>query len=300
MHTITTLQTADFLPGSPLDRLVDNVSDLVSLPDAVTRLNALLADPDASNAEIAEVLTMDPALCARVLRAVNSAGFGLRRQVDSISKAIVIIGTSELHSLAVATSATQAFRRISTKLIDMESFWQHSVRAALAASGLAAAGKNSNRERIFLSALMHDVGKLVLYHHFPTKSTQILQAVTAGELQEDAEEAAFGFTHADVGALLLERWNLPASLAVPVRFHHCWEEAAQFAQEAALLHLADKVAHVMDGDSPVMPPSVLDVPPEAWEQAGCSPVEVDQVIAEVEMHWFEVMDIVAPSSTLLY
>jgi len=300
MHATAMTKTVDFPATTSLETLVDKVTDLLSLPDAAMRLNELLADPDAANAEIAEVVTMDPALAARVLRAVNSAAFGLQRHVDTISKAIVMIGTSELHSLVLATSAAQAFRSISTKLIDMESFWQHSVRAALAARGLAEASLSSHGERVFLSALMHDIGKLVLYHQFPAASTRILETVRAGEALDGAEEAAFGFTHADVGALLLERWNLPAALTMPVRFHHRHDEAVEFRQEAALLHLGNQMAHSMDGDGTVIKPSMLDVTSEAWEQAGCSLAAINQVIVEVNLHWFQVMEIVAPCSMLLY
>jgi HD-like signal output (HDOD) protein len=280
--------------------LVAGVEDLLSLPDAAIRLNAVLTDPDTSANDIADIVSLDPALAARVLRAVNSAYFGLRGRVDTIAKAITMIGTSELHSLVLATSAALAFRNISSKLIDMESFWQHSVRAALAARGFAESGSlRRHRERVFLSALMHDVGQLVLYHQLPEVSTRILQAVKTGRPQDEVEYEALGFTHAEVGALLLERWNLPSSLTMPVRFHHRYDEASDFAREAALIHIGSRVSHLMEQERSDKPP-YLDVAPDAWTQSGCSPDELEEVMIDVDMHWLQVIEIVAPGSMLIY
>jgi HD-like signal output (HDOD) protein len=280
--------------------LVEAVDDLLSLPDAATRLNALLTDPDASSGEIADVVSLDPALSARVLRAVNSAYFGLRVRVDTISKAISMIGTSELHSLVLATSAAQAFRNISCKLVDMESFWQHSVRAALAARGFAETSLRRHRERVFLAALMHDVGQLVIYHQLPAESTKILEAMQKGEPREATEFALLGFTHADVGAALLERWNLPASLTQPVRFHHSCVDASEYAKEAALLHLGSRISHLMERELSTDPAQDLDVSPDIWAQAGCSDEDLAEVIVDVGMHWLQVIEIVAPGSMLVY
>ena len=303
MHaTLATPNTLDSPPPISVETLVTRIEYLLSLPDAATRLNELLTDPDATSADIAEVVSLDPVLAARVLRVVNSASFGLRRKVDTISEAIVMIGTGELYSLVLATSAAQTFRNIPSKLVDMESFWQHSVRAALVARGLAESSLGRHRERIFLSALMHDVGKLVLYHQLPVISTQILEAVHAGEAQDEAEAeaAVLGFTHADVGALLLDHWNVPASLSIPVRFHHRYGDAPEFGTEAALVHLGSKVSHLMGRDRGAMEPAIPDLSPEAWTQAGCSPSDLDEVIIDVDMHWLEVMEIVAPASMLVY
>jgi len=280
--------------------LVAGVDDLLSLPDAATRLNALLTDPDVSMGDIAEVVALDPALTARVLRAVNSAYFGLRSRVDTISKAISMIGTSELHSLVLATSAAQAFKNISCKLVDMESFWQHSVRAGLAARGFAESSMRRHRERIFLSALMHDVGKLVLYHQLPDVAVKVLEAVKAGQQQDEVEFALLGYTHATIGAVLLERWNLPASLTEPVRYHHDFAEAPGFQREAALVHLGSKVSHLMDRDREEGVPPALDVEEAVWTQAGCSAAELEEVMIDVDMHWLQVIEIVAPGSMLLY
>jgi len=279
--------------------LVDNVETLLSLPDAAIRLNALLVDPDVSNKEIAEVVGLDPGLAARVLRAVNSAWFGLRGRVDTIAKAISMIGTAELHSLVLATSAAQAFRNISHKLIDMETFWQHSVRAALAARHFAESALGRRKESVFLAGLLHDVGQLVILHELPGEATRVLEAVRAGAPRGDVERALLGFTHAEVGAVLLERWNLPASLTAPVRWHHDFEAANEHATEAALVHLGSLVSHFMETDESTGDAPGIAAPPEVWAQAKCSPDDLAEAIGDVSMHWLRVVEIVAPGSVLV-
>lgn len=301
MHATLAAQEnpVNLTPVLTAESVVEGVDDLLSLPDAAIRLNALLVDPDVSANEIAEVVSVDAALAARVLRAVNSAYFGLRTRVDTISKAIAMIGTSELHSLVLTTSAAQAFKSISYKLVDMETFWQHSVRAALAARGFAESSLKRHRERVFLAALMHDIGKLVLYHQVPTVSTRVLEAVREGRIQDEVEFALLGFTHADVGAVLLERWNLPPSLAVPVRYHHRFAEAPEYTQEAALIYLGSRVADYMELKRSDETPVLVDAD-DAWSQARCSPSELEEVMVDVDMNWLQVIEIVAPGSLLLY
>lgn len=302
MHAALATQELPRTPALGLtpEAVVADVENLLSLPDAAMQLNALLADPDTALKDIADVVSLDPALTARVLRAVNSACFGLRGRIDTISKAISMIGTSELHSLVLATSAAQAFKNISCKLIDMESFWQHSVRAALAARGFAESSLKRHRERVFLSGLLHDVGQLVLYHQLPEPSTRVLKAIAAGHAREDAEIDVLGFTHAEVGAVLLERWNLPASLVMPVRYHHRFDEAPDFAREAALVHLGSVVSHYMEQDRPRDGEVELEVDPGVWTQPGCTPAELEEVMTDVDMHWLQVVEMVAPGSMMIY
>ena len=280
--------------------IVGNVEELLALPDTAIRLNALLTDPDVSTAAIADVVGLDPALSARILRAVNSAYFGLRTRIDTISKAISIIGTSEVHSLVLATSAVQVFDNFSSELVSMEAFWEHSVRAALAARGFAEKSLRYQREQVFLSALMHDVGQLVLYQQLPEKAASCLQAVERGEPRERIEHALFGFTHADVGAALLERWCLPASLTEPVRYHHAFAAAPRYGKEAALIHLGSKVAHLTAQGPNYSAACVPDIDPEAWTQAGCAPEDLEEVTFGVGMNWLKVMEILGPASSLIY
>jgi HD-like signal output (HDOD) protein len=146
---------------------------------------------------------------------------------------------------------------------------------------------------------MHDIGKLVLYHQLPQPSSRILEGVRDGKPQEEMELSVLGYTHADVGAALLQRWNLPASLVVPVRYHHRYADAPEFTRESALIHLGSEVAHLMEQERGAEPPTLAGAD-EVWSQAGCLPSELEEVMIDVDMHWLQVIEIVAPGSLLLY
>src|SRR5262249_31647876 len=151
---------------------------------------------------IANVVSLDPSLSARVLRLSGSAYFGLFAPVESIFQAVSVIGTSKLHSLVFAGSAISALSNLKIPLDNIDTFWQHSVRTALAAGSLAARGKARDRDRIFLAAMMHDIGQLVMYHQLPEISSLVLDAVSQNANREGVERELMGFTHAEVGAEL--------------------------------------------------------------------------------------------------
>ncbi|MFZ6747892.1 HDOD domain-containing protein [Undibacterium sp. Ren11W] len=283
------------------ESVIAEVENLFALPDAAMQLSVLLSDPDTTSAQIVDIISIDPALCARVLRLVNSAYFGLNEAVGTISRAVAVLGTGPLHSLVLASSAGQAFGNLSGDLIDMEKFWKRSVYAALAAGSLASRGGPRLRERVFLAALLHRVGQLVMYYQLPEIAKQVIAAVARGENCASSEYALLGFTQADLGATLLEHWKLPVALTEPVRYQDRCSEAPNHAREAALVHLAGIIAlhmesNVASGESAV----TLDIDPAIWLLANCQPEILESVIHEVDINWFQVISLIAPNAMLIY
>ncbi|WP_295758302.1 HDOD domain-containing protein [Undibacterium sp.] len=283
------------------ESVITEVESLFALPDAAIQLSALLSDPDTTNIQIVDIISIDPALSARVLKLVNSAYFGLNESVGTISRAVAVLGRSPLHSLVLATSAGLAFENMSSELVDMEKFWKRSVYAALAAGSLASRGGPRLRERVFLAALLHQVGQLVMYHHLPEISNQVLAAVARGEDRASSEYALLGFTHADLGATLLEHWKLPVALTEPVRYQERSSAAPDHAREAAIVHLASLIAQHMELNlANTETASKFDVDAELWAQANCNPEILDSVIEEVDLNWFQVISLIAPNAMLIY
>ena len=128
-----------------LEELLDKVDTLLSLPDVFARVNDLIDDPKSSARDIAEVISHDPGLTARLLKVVNSAYYGLSAPVDTVAKAVTVVGMEDLHALILGTSTVEAFQRIPSDLMDMDSFWHRSVFCALAARELAGRMAAKNR-----------------------------------------------------------------------------------------------------------------------------------------------------------
>jgi putative nucleotidyltransferase with HDIG domain len=259
------------------ERFVAQITGLVSPPEVYVRAVELVESPDSSAAEIAAVIGCDPNLTARLLGLVNSCYFNLARQVDTVTRAIAVIGTRELYSLVIAASAVSSFSRIPNRLVSMDTFWRHSIYTGLLARALARRCHVLHPERLFVAGLLHDIGSLVLYHQEPEVcSEHLLIAAGDEELLYQAELEHFGFSHADLGRRLASDWKLPDTLAAAIGGHHRPELAAEAVQEASLIYLAERLANGLEAGNFCGQPVVEDPQHEVLQTA----VELDPAILE--------------------
>ncbi len=221
---------------------VAEASGLGSLPGAYGLLSEVLADPSSDAKAIARAVTCDPALAARLLRLVNSAAYGIRSPVDTVSRAATLIGTAELRHLALATSVVHMFRGMPEHLMDMRSFWEHSVATGLCARLLALSAGVTSAENMFIAGLLHNIGTLSLCLRHPDIARRALvMQENDGVSLHDAERAQLGFDHADIGGALLESWGLPELPVACARMHHRLRGVAEHPQRLgiAAVHAAD-------------------------------------------------------------
>ena len=279
--------------------LVAGVNDLLSFSTVYFRVTELLQDPQSSAQDLGAVISLEPGLATRLLKLVNSAYYGLPREIDTLSHAVTIVGTRELETLVLATVAVDAFNRISTDLVEMSDFWHHSVYCGLTARFLARRFGVLHAERLFVSGLLHDVGQLVIYHQIPELASQ---ALAAAEPTDDglyrAEQRLLGFTHGDVAAELFELWRLPASIKEAAAFHHECGRAQKFPLETALVHLANSVANSVEPSRDILECSPMR-DPLAWELTGLSEDDLDRALADAEEQFSDVIRIIAPGKLLV-
>lgn len=251
--------------------LVQGIERLVALPEVCFRVNEMLEDPSSAAADFASVIVQDADLSARILRLVNSAYFALPTPVETISRAVTIVGTQQLRDLAMLTTACDLFHGIPPDLFNMSDFWHYAVATGVFAQGLAAHSNILHRERLFVMGVMHDLGRLVIMQHLGQQARDILLlAESRTELLSYAEQEVLGYTHADVGYELAEAWGLPASIGDAIRFHHKPMTATSHQMEAALIHLGQAMAHDLvweQGDD--FPEDNIDA--GLWQVTGLSP-----------------------------
>jgi HD-like signal output (HDOD) protein len=200
--------------------------------------------PDCEPDEIVALLGRDPALCAKLLRAVNSCVYGLGRPVASIARAVTVLGLNTVRSLTLGLSLP-AMRAGPAADAAMRNYWMVSVGGAIVARELAVLTHRPFPDDDLVAGLLRDIGAVLLRQAFPAA----WDALAAGPLDApcEAEEAVFGVTHAEVSAVLLQGWNLPAELIEPIRFHHAPERLADrppLAERARLLQFADQLAQL--------------------------------------------------------
>ncbi|VAW81054.1 hypothetical protein MNBD_GAMMA13-736 [hydrothermal vent metagenome] len=224
--------------------LLDDVDGLVSPPDVCMRLFELVHSPKAGAREIAEVVAIDPNLTARLLRMANSCFYSFSRKIDTISRAVTIIGNADLYQLVLSISAVKTFANLPNELVKMDTFWRHSVYTGLVARALAVRAHVLHPERLFVSGLMHDLGSLVLYDQHPDTMRDILILADGDEsVLYQAEQERFHFTHASVAAHMMEQWQLPEALIDAIRWHHEPERALDVSVEAHILYLANHLVN---------------------------------------------------------
>ncbi|MBI5922665.1 MAG: HDOD domain-containing protein [Betaproteobacteria bacterium] len=268
--------------------LVKDIDGLVTLPDVYIRINRLLENPNSSTTDIAKAVSQDPSFTLRLLRVANSSLYRFPAAVTTAAKAVSIIGTAQIRSLALAMSVAKSFAGMPNELVSMENFWRHSLYCALIARHLAREARRCDPDSLFTAGLLHDIGELVIFNRLPEQAKDALLMVldSQDEMQvHEAERKVMGVDHAEVGGELARHWNLPSLLQECIAHHHAVASAKQHPREVALVHLANVFALMAEVDS-LDPGDVSPIDPLAWELTGLSDDCVDAAVreAQAEIH----------------
>jgi len=277
-----------------INQLIEKAGMPVSLPDAFIRINDLSQQANSSVAEFAQVIETDIGLTARLLQIVNSPYYGFPSNINSIARAVTILGTHDLRDLALATTTIDLFSSLDNKQDHIRTLWRHSLYCAVLARALGQALKQHQSERFFVAGLLHDIGRLIFFQGIPeTLHETIKQARSTGKDLIDIEFSILGYTHTDVGARLAEQWNLPANVAEAIEFHHHPDKAQQFPVDAAIVHIANHLANSIDQES-----SLVEVLPSISKTAlGITQVDnniIDKVVTNAPAQFAEIFELLFP------
>jgi putative nucleotidyltransferase with HDIG domain len=207
---------------SGLENVISEIGKLPPMPQAVQRLAGLLQDPRVSAARLVELVQLDQALTANVLRVCNSAYFGSRRQISSLQQALTLIGNDRLLDIVMSQGMATFFGRSSEGYnLARGELWRHSVGAALGSQLLARRLGGRGDPMLYTAALLHDVGKVVLSEFVAGNLVEIRALVRERCCCfAEAERAVLGIDHAELGARMCELWDFPPQLVAGIRHHH--------------------------------------------------------------------------------
>ena len=209
-------------PSASAGQLAAELKELISLPDVYLRLQQVMRSDEASMDKVAEVLTLDPALVARLLRIANNALYSFPSRVDTVSRAVNILGVRQVHDLVLATSVAKAFAGMDNAVLDMRTFWYRSVQCGILARTLAEGAGMKGGESLFVRGLLYDLGHLVLYHHYPEQCRAAL-AESGGEYGALTQaERRIMQHHAIAGYVLLSYYlqDSQHTTSIVARDHH--------------------------------------------------------------------------------
>jgi len=270
--------------------VVVEVNDLFSLPDIYFQLNDMIQDSQRSLTDIGNVIAKDPALSARLLRIVNSAFYGFPAKIETMSRAILVVGIDDLYNLVVATCVVDRFSKISTDLVDMTSFWLRSVHCGVLNRLLAKAAGEPNVERLFLVGLLHDIGSLVMYQLMPEQAARVLLTIQHDRrLLAPVEQQLLGFTHAAVGGELMKTWGMPESLYETVACYRDPGSAVAYEFDAKLLHLASRLVDDKEFGRPVEQ-TLAEVADEDLTYLRLTRQQVAEVMEQSELDFHDVFE----------
>lgn len=225
-----------------LKRITQSIIGLPTLPTVITQLISLIDNPKTSARNVAQLVSTDQALTAKILKLANSAFYGFPREIATVDLAVVVLGFETVKNLGLSVSVLERFAGADGDRgdFDRQKFWEHSIACGVAARLLATKLRYRVPGEAFAAGILHDIGRLILSQYFPDEFDQVLHTMHEENLYiGEAEERILGVTHADVGGWLAERWNLPRQLEGTIAFHHAPGRLGRGNDLPALIHLAD-------------------------------------------------------------
>ena len=228
-----------------LETLIMNASDLPTIPVVATKVMQLIESEGVSAEELARVVSADPAVAARVLKISNSSFYGCQRQIQTLSHAIMMLGYNTLRSLVVAASVKQVYKPYG---LTEKMLWEHSFGAGLAARLIANNTRLVNEEEAFLGGLFHDIGKIIMNFFDKQQFQKVMEKCYNEEISFlEAEQQVYSYNHAEVGGLVIKKWNFPEMLMKAVLQHHHFtfekDEDPSQVKLTCIVGLADIFCH---------------------------------------------------------
>jgi HD-like signal output (HDOD) protein/DNA-binding CsgD family transcriptional regulator len=229
--------------GRRLTMAFEALEAFPALAESRNRLLAVVDNDHVATADIVSAVESDVALLIAVLRMANRAQDGARGRLDTAVAAVETLSPATVQSLAARTRTFDFFERATVWDAAPERFRLHALATQHAADRVAAEVGYESRDRLTVTSLLHDIGKLVLLHAYPGYPAQVHRGARTPEERVRQERRELGVDHALVGGVLTRRWGLPNSIAGPIERHHNPDEDG----EAAFIRLADMLAHYAHG-----------------------------------------------------
>ena len=278
---------------SSIKALIASGLKIGTLPMIFHRLVEVINSPGASATDTAKIISADPALCAKLLRLVNSPFYGLATRIDTIPRAVVMVGTGQLVMLAMGATLVTAFKGIPVSIINMQAFWSHSLACGVASRILAKQVGLDQPEGYFVAGLLHDISRLVIYTQLPSHSLYLLaEAKRRNCSVYSLEKEILGFTHAEFGADLLRAWSCPPELVHRVEKHH--KAVLGDSQENAVLPAANLLAQVFGfGSSGELHPAPISE--KVWELLRLLPDDLPELGKKMDDSVRELRSVLTPA-----
>ncbi len=226
-----------------LDRLLKESERIEPVPQVIHELMDLVDDPEVPVSEITELILYEPLVTANLLKLANSAAFGLKRKIDSVHDAVVLLGLKQVVEIVLLAGVTKALKS-AQQGYDLEEgqLWKQSVSCALIASAIAEKIEAPAKHTVFTAALLKDIGIIVLDRYMGKAKAAIGEAMAVDRLSlVAAERKVLGIDHAHLGGRIAANWNFSEALTGTIQNHHLTDETTDMSDDTAMVYLADSL-----------------------------------------------------------
>jgi putative nucleotidyltransferase with HDIG domain len=206
-----------------LDKLFSGDKKLPTLPVIFDKLNQMLQDPNASTKQLTDLIMKDQSMVIKVLKLCNSALYSTRKEITNLGTAISFLGIQNLRTLILQVSLVKTFDLKDADIpeFSITTFWEHSLGAAYFTNIIVKKLRLEANDNYYVAALLHDVGKLLIYQFYPEKFKEIIKKQIKNNLIDyQAEEEVLGVNHNEIGGYLAEKWNFNPEIIDSIKQHH--------------------------------------------------------------------------------
>ncbi len=227
-----------------IQKLLESVDKLPPFPNTIFKVGEILKSDDYSVAEIIDVIKYDQAMAADILKISNSAYFSPMQKVSSIRDAVLFLGRDNLVRIVQTAGSSRFFRMKGKGYVEKaKELWEHSVAVAVMSQILSKKILKTEDEKLYLAALLHDIGKMLMGEAVYESFAEISQLVASGRYSFlEAEESVIGINHAALGGKIAEKWNFPGDIVEAISFHHRPDLLEEKDNKIAwLVYLSDQI-----------------------------------------------------------
>ena len=247
------------------EKILTLVDKMPAFPKSAHRIIELSNDINCAPRDLVEVIEHDPVLTLKTLKLVNSSYFGLAKEITSVKHGVVYLGINTIKNVALSVAAIGALPKDNKADFDMNAFLWHSLLTGVVAKLIIKKknGTNADMSNAFVAGLLHDIGKVVFVQFLAEEFKECLLQSRAFETPcYEAEEELIGIHHAEIGGLVIEKWQLPMELADSIRFHHSAREEASLLEKS--LFVANQASKLVIEEAPIL--SQFEELPEALQE----------------------------------
>lgn len=266
-----------------IEEVINKINDLPMLPELAREMLNDLNTDDISLELIAEKVSMDQSIAAKVIQMANTSYFGNDSKVVTIQQAVSVLGTENLKSLIRASIFTNNFPIARCRGFDNKAFWRHNIATAICAE-LISRTLHMKQDFAFTAGLLHDIGRLVLVSKFPQQYEHVIRCVKDNDCSLlEAERAILGVDHVGVGLILALQWNFSEAIQDAIRGHHAPDDK-ELNSVASIIHVANSIVHALDlseSEDDLVPP----ISQFAWDILGLNEEAYLAIFHETELRF---------------